>query len=102
MKKSSQMAKGKASKKSAGVAKKGGKRGNRKPKRSWSVYIYRALRQVNKSLTVSGKAMSVVNSFVSDMFDRLASEAASLARSEQEAYPWVARSANSCAACAAC
>jgi len=72
----------KSSKKAAatgGAKKKGGSR-HRKPRRSWSVYIYRALKQVSKELTVSSKAMSVVNSFVTDIFERIANEAASLAR----------------------
>ena len=74
------MAKG--SKKSAGGAKKGGKKGGskRKGKKTWSVYVHRALKQVNKELTISKKAIGIVNSFVTDMFDRIATEAASLSR----------------------
>ena len=56
------------------------KKSHRKPKRSWSVYVHRALRQVNKNLTVSSRAMAVLNSFVTDIFERVATESASLAR----------------------
>ena len=61
------------------VAKKGGKR-HRKGKRTFRTYIYRALKQVNKDLTLSGKTMKIMNSFVNDMFDRIATEASALAR----------------------
>jgi histone H2B len=73
------MAKGK--RKSAGGP--GKKRGRRLPKRSWKVFIFRAMKQVNKELTCSRRAMMVVNSFVSDIFDRIATEAASLARNNR-------------------
>jgi histone H2B len=66
-----------ASKKSA---KKGGRKGGRKPKRTWSVYVHRSLKQVNKALTLSGKTMKILNSFVNDIFERVATEAAHLAR----------------------
>ena len=63
-------------------AKKAGKRGNRKPKRSFKVYINRVLKQSAKSkLTLSGRAMAIVNSFVKDMLDRIATQAAQVARS---------------------
>lgn len=71
------MAKAKSSQSKAG--KKGSGR-HRKGRRTWSTYVYRALKQVNKELTVSSKAMAVVNSFVSDIFERIAREAASLSR----------------------
>ena len=78
------MAKG--AKKASGakkVAKKGGKR-HRKGKRTFKVYIYRALKQVNKDLTLSGKTMKIMNSFVNDMFDRIATEASALARANKK------------------
>ncbi len=56
------------------------KTSHRKPRRSWGVYIHRSLKQVNKSLTLSGKTMKIVNSFVNDIFERIATEAATLAR----------------------
>jgi len=67
-------------KKSAVARKAGAKKSNRKPKRTWSVYVHRALKQVNSSLSLSSKSMKIVNSFVNDMFDRIATQAAALAR----------------------
>mmetsp|Transcript_3806 Transcript_3806/g.11624 ORF Transcript_3806/g.11624 Transcript_3806/m.11624 type:complete len:107 (+) Transcript_3806:31-351(+) len=57
---------------------------HRKNKQSWSVYVHRSLKQVNKSLTLSGKSMKILNSFVNDMFDRIAVEAAALARANKK------------------
>ena len=60
-------------------------RSNRKPKRTWSVYVHRSLKQVNGSLSLSGKSMKIFNSFVNDMFDRIATQAAALARTNKKA-----------------
>ena len=69
----------KAARKSA--AKKGAKKSNRKPKRSYKVYIGRVLKQTAKAkLTLSGRAMAIVNSFVKDMLDRIATQATQVAR----------------------
>ena len=56
----------------------------RKPKRSWNVYIRRTLNGVNKSLTLSGRSMKIVNSYVQDLFERIAVESAALARSTKK------------------
>ena len=72
-----------SSKKPAAAKKAGGKRSNRKPRRTWSVYIHRALRQVNKNLSLSSKAMAIVNSFCNDVFERVAEQAAQLTRIEK-------------------
>ena len=69
----------KATKKS-GSAKKSSSGRKHKPKRSWSLYIYRTLKQVTKEVGMSGKAMRIMNSFCDDIFERLAVEAAGLAR----------------------
>ena len=58
---------------------KGGKR-SRKPKRSFKTFIGRVLRHSNKGLTLSSRAAKILNSFVNDMFDRLATQAAALTR----------------------
>ncbi|NXA71184.1 H2B1F protein, partial [Mohoua ochrocephala] len=54
----------------------------RKPKRkeAFSVYIYKVLKQASKYLAISSKAMSIMNSFVNDMLEQLASEASRLAQ----------------------
>ena len=73
------------SKRVAKKASAGAKKGGRKGKRSFKVYIARSLKQVNKSLTVSGTAMKILNGFVVDQFDRIAVQAAQLARSTKRA-----------------
>ena len=52
----------------------------RKPKQSYSTYIYKVLKQVHPDTGVSSKAMSIMNSFVNDIFDRIAEEASRLAQ----------------------
>ena len=54
-----------------------GKRKKRR-KESYSVYIYKVLKQVHPDTGVSSKAMSIMNSFVNDIFERIASEASRL------------------------
>lgn len=62
------------------TAKKGAKKSSRKPRRSWKVYVSRSLKAINKSLTLSSKASKIVNSFIQDIFERIAGEAANLVR----------------------
>ncbi|NWV54590.1 H2B1L protein, partial [Daphoenositta chrysoptera] len=54
----------------------------RKPRRkeAFSVYIYKVLKEVHPDLDISSKAMNIMNSFVNDMFEQLASEASRLAQ----------------------
>ena len=62
------------------VARTGDKKKKRKSrKESYSVYIYRVLKQVHPDTGVSSKAMSIMNSFVNDVFERIAAEASRLA-----------------------
>ena len=51
-----------------------------KRKQSYSTYIYKVLKQVHPDTGISSKAMSIMNSFVSDIFDRVASEASRLTK----------------------
>ncbi|XP_050435023.1 uncharacterized protein LOC126842180 [Adelges cooleyi] len=53
----------------------------RKPKRkeSYGIYIYKVLKQVHPDTGVSSKAMSIMNSFVNDIFERIAAESSRLA-----------------------
>ena len=46
---------------------------------SYGIYIYRVLKQVHPDTGISSKAMSIMNSFVNDVFERIAAEAARLA-----------------------
>merc|ERR1712215_302373 len=56
---------------------KGGK--GKKRKESYAIYIYKVLKQVHPDTGVSSKAMSIMNSFVNDLFERIAAEASRLA-----------------------
>ena len=47
---------------------------------TWSTYIYKVLKQVHPDTGVSKKAMVVMDNFLKDIFERLASEAGRLAR----------------------
>ncbi|CAO3614979.1 unnamed protein product [Cunninghamella blakesleeana] len=48
-------------------------------KETYSSYIYKVLKQVHPDTGISNKAMSILNSFVNDIFERIASEASKLA-----------------------
>merc|ERR1711934_1177043 len=50
-----------------------------KRKESYGIYIYKVLKQVHPDTGVSSKAMSIMNSFVIDLFERIAAEASKLA-----------------------
>ena len=51
-------------------------KGKRRKKRveTFSSYIYKVLKQVHPDTGISKRAMSIMNSFVNDTFDRLATE----------------------------
>ncbi|ABN68428.1 histone 2B [Scheffersomyces stipitis CBS 6054] len=48
-------------------------------KETYSSYIYKVLKQTHPDTGISQKAMSIMNSFVNDIFERIASEASKLA-----------------------
>ncbi|XP_033507222.1 histone H2B type 2-K1 [Epinephelus lanceolatus] len=60
----------------------GEKRGKRKAKRreTYAMYIYKVLKQVHPDTGISSRAMSIMNSFVNDLFERIATEASRLAQ----------------------
>ncbi|XP_058811136.1 uncharacterized protein LOC131676027 [Topomyia yanbarensis] len=74
---------GKAAKKSGKATKaivKGDKKKRKqRRKESYAIYIYKVLKQVHPDTGVSSKAMSIMNSFVNDIFERIANEASRLA-----------------------
>ena len=74
---------GKAAKKSGkaqkAIAKGDKKKRKGKRKESYAIYIYKVLKQVHPDTGVSSKAMSIMNSFVNDIFQRIAAEASRLA-----------------------
>ncbi|KAG8290174.1 histone H2B [Homalodisca vitripennis] len=78
----SRMTSGKAVKKAGKAQKnitKGDKKKKRRRKESYAIYIYKVLKQVHPDTGVSSKAMSIMNSFVNDIFERIAAEASRLA-----------------------
>lgn len=67
----------KAGKKAGGVG--GDKKRRPKRKESYAIYIYKVLKQVHPDTGISSKAMGIMNSFVNDIFERIAGEASKLA-----------------------
>lgn len=63
----------------AKAARGGDKKRKRRRRESYSIYIYKVLKQVHPDTGVSSKAMSIMNSFVNDIFERIAAEASRLA-----------------------
>ncbi|CAM6024729.1 unnamed protein product [Sphagnum balticum] len=69
----------------AKVEKKPVKEGGKKKKakkstETYKIYIYKVLKQVHPDTGISSKAMGIMNSFINDIFEKLAQEAARLAR----------------------
>ncbi|XP_071487759.1 late histone H2B.L4-like [Diadema setosum] len=57
-----------------------GKKRRRRRMESYNIYIYKVLKQVHPDTGISSKAMSIMNSFVNDIFERIASESSRLAQ----------------------
>ena len=55
-----------------------GSKGSKRRKESYAIYIYKVLKQVHPDTGVSSKAMSIMNSFVNDIFERIAAESSRL------------------------
>jgi len=47
---------------------------------TYSVYIYRVLKQVHPDTGISKRSMSIINSFINDLFDKICSEAGKLVK----------------------
>src|ERR1700761_2937575 len=61
-----------------------GKRSGRRTE-TYSSYIYKVLKQVHPDTGISKKAMSIMNSFINDVFERIAGEAGRLVRYNNKA-----------------
>ncbi|XP_035695265.1 histone H2B, gonadal [Branchiostoma floridae] len=70
---------GKAAKKAGKARRAGGAKRRRRRRESFGIYIYKVLKQVHPDTGVSSKAMGIMNSFVNDIFERIAGEASRLA-----------------------
>ena len=57
-----------------------GQKNSKKAKQSFKIYVYKVLKQVHPDTGISSKAMSIMNSMVHDMFERIAGEASKLAK----------------------
>lgn len=60
--------------------KEGGKKKKAKSTETYKIYIYKVLKQVHPDTGISSKAMGIMNSFINDIFEKLAQESARLAR----------------------
>jgi len=69
----------KTSKKTAPAADGEKKKKRKVRKETYSSYIYKVLKQVHPDTGISNKAMAILNSFVNDIFERIAGEASKLA-----------------------
>eukprot|EP00918_Siedleckia_nematoides_P011752 GHVU01025865.1.p1 GENE.GHVU01025865.1~~GHVU01025865.1.p1 ORF type:complete len:126 (+),score=26.73 GHVU01025865.1:321-698(+) len=69
----------KAASKAKATGRPGDKKRRRKRRESYSIYIYKVMKQVHPDTGISAKAMSIMNSFVNDIFERIANEASRLA-----------------------
>ena len=67
------------------VKKSDGKKRNKKRVESYSSYIYKVLKQVHPDTGISKKGMSIMNSFINDIFERIAGEAGKLATYNKKA-----------------
>mmetsp|Transcript_29951 Transcript_29951/g.27416 ORF Transcript_29951/g.27416 Transcript_29951/m.27416 type:complete len:124 (+) Transcript_29951:73-444(+) len=59
--------------------------GDKKPSRrrrneTFSLYIYKVLKQVHPDTGISKKAMNIMNSFINDIFEKISLEASKLVR----------------------
>lgn len=50
---------------------------------TYSIYIYKVLKQIHSKIGISSKAMNIMNSYVSDLFDRIATEATKICHYNQ-------------------
>ncbi|XP_052459061.1 histone H2B-like [Carassius gibelio] len=59
-------------------ASKGGKKRRKSRKESYAIYVYKVLKQVHPDTGISSKALGIMNSFVNDIFERIAGESSRL------------------------
>ena len=49
-------------------------------KETFGVYIYKVLKQIHNDIGISKKSMSIMNSFINDVYEKIAIEASNLVR----------------------
>ena len=52
----------------------------RRRRETYNIYVYKVLKQVHPEIGVSKKAMSILNSFVHDTFEKICTEASKLCK----------------------
>ncbi|MQL74284.1 hypothetical protein Taro_006647 [Colocasia esculenta] len=68
------------SKDAAAAGDKKKKKMKKKASETYKIYIFKVLKQVHPDIGISSKAMVIMNSFINDIFEKLAQEASRLAR----------------------
>ena len=56
------------------------KKRSKKSVETYKIYIFKVLKQVHPDIGISSKAMGIMNSFINDLFEKIAQEASKLAR----------------------
>ncbi|CAN7099572.1 unnamed protein product [Brassica rapa subsp. narinosa] len=56
------------------------KKKSKKSVETYKIYIFKVLKQVHPDVGISSKAMGIMNSFINDIFEKLAQESSKLAR----------------------
>ncbi|XP_050804084.1 histone H2B 8-like [Gopherus flavomarginatus] len=69
----------KGSKKAVTKTQKKGDKCRKTRKESYSIYMYKVLKQAHPDTGISSKAMGIMNAFVNDIFERITGEASHLA-----------------------
>ena len=64
---------------------KGGSKAKKSKTETYKIYIYKVLKQVHPDTGISRKAMSIMNSFINDIFEKTATEAGRLCRYNKKA-----------------
>ena len=77
---STKMAKPTSKKPAKKTVKGAGGKAKKSKTETYKIYIYKVLKQVHPDTGISSKAMSIMNSFINDIFEKIATEASKLAR----------------------
>ena len=67
----------------------GKKKRSKKRVESYSTYIYKVLKQVHSDTGISKKGMSIMNSFISNIFERIVGKGWKAYHLQQEGHPFV-------------
>ena len=56
------------------------KKRHKRRRETYNIYVYKVLKQVHPEIGISKKAMQIMNSFVTDTFEKICSEAGRLCK----------------------